>query len=190
MSVLICLFSTLGSWKHWANLISMCSSKTRSHREPGTFRFCSGWTARNRGQNRSFAVVAREGPGWTVMIRGGLGCSRMSSQNFLKLFNKRSKDLGALLDTCAVRMTLATFCRLVSKTYCCRLSQLKSIGLTLTRYLTMHVSILDHFLHLSLELSRSLKVKCDGGIGLLIYFLLVFNSNRWPNSAVLRDITL
>ncbi len=52
----------------------------------------------------------------------------------------------------------------------------------------MHVSILDHFLHLNFDLSRSLKVKCDG-IGLSVYaFLLMFDSNIWPNSAPLRDI--
>ncbi len=42
--------------------------------------------------------------------------------------------------TAAVGMTLAIFCRLVSKTHCCKLNQLKS-GLTLTQYLTMDVSI-------------------------------------------------
>ncbi len=40
-------------------------------------------------------------------------------------------------------------------------------------------------------LSRPSKVKCDGVIDLLIYdFLLVCNSNSWPNSGLLRDITL
>ncbi len=52
------------------------------------------------------------------------------------------------------------FCRLVSKTHCCKLNQLKS-GLTLTQYLTMNVSILDHIRHLNFDLSGSLKVKCD-----------------------------
>ncbi len=52
----------------------------------------------------------------------------------------------------------------------------------------MYVSILDHFLHLNFDLSRSLKVKCDGGIGLPIYdFLLVFNNNRWMASVALRE---
>ena len=42
-----------------------------------------------------------------------------------------------------------------------------------------------------LDLSRSFKVKCEGVIGLLIYgFLLMFNSNIWPNTAHLRDIKL
>ncbi len=37
---------------------------------------------------------------------------------------------------------------------------------------------------LNIDLSRSLKVKRDGVIGLSIYvFLLMFNSNIWPNSA-------
>ncbi len=53
----------------------------------------------------------------------------------------------------------------------------------------MHVSILDHFRHLNIDLSRSLKVKCESGIGLPIYdFLLVFNNNIRPNSAALQDI--
>ena len=39
-------------------------------------------------------------------------------------------------------------------------------------------------------LSRSLKVKCDSAIGLPIYgFLLMFNSDIWPNSDPLRDIS-
>ena len=43
---------------------------------------------------------------------------------------------------------------------------------------------------LDFDLSRSLKVKCDGVIGLPIYgFLLMFNSNIWPNSAPLLDIS-
>ncbi len=44
---------------------------------------------------------------------------------------------------------------------------------------------------LEFDLSRSLKVKCEGGIGLPIYgFLLMFNSNRGLNWAPLRDISL
>ncbi len=44
---------------------------------------------------------------------------------------------------------------------------------------------------LDFDLSRSLKVKCDGVIGLPIYgFLLMVNSNIWPNTAFLRDISL
>ena len=62
------------------------------------------------------------------------------------------------------------------------------------QYFTMHVIILDHIQHLNFDLSRSLKVKCDGGFGLPIPpvydFLLVFNSNIWPNSAAVRDISL
>ena len=42
---------------------------------------------------------------------------------------------------------------------------------------------------LAFVLSRSLKVKCDGAIGLSIYGLsLMFN--LWPNLAPLRDIRL
>ena len=98
----------------------------------------------------------------------------------------------ALCLTAPVGMTLAIFCRLVSKTNCCRLNELKSRGLTLTQYLTMHVSILDDFRHLSFKLSRPSKVKCDGGIGLPIYdLLLMFNSNIGPNyAAPFQDIRL
>ncbi len=55
----------------------------------------------------------------------------------------------------------------------------------------MHVqSILDHFQHLTIDLPRSLNVKWDGSTRLPIYaFQLVFNSNIWPNSAALRDIS-
>ncbi len=54
----------------------------------------------------------------------------------------------------------------------------------------MHVTILDQFRHLHFDPLRSLKVKCDGGIGLIIYdFLLIFSGNIWPNSAPLRDIS-
>ena len=54
----------------------------------------------------------------------------------------------------------------------------------------MHVSILDEFRHLNFDLSRSFKVKCDGGFGLPMYdFLLVFDSVIWPKSAALQDIS-
>ncbi len=44
---------------------------------------------------------------------------------------------------------------------------------------------------LDIDLSRSLKVKCDSVIGLPIFdFLLMFNSNIWPETAPLRDIRL
>ena len=48
------------------------------------------------------------------------------------------------------------------------------------------------FRHLNFDLSRSPKVRCDIVIGLpIIYaFLLMFNSNIWPNSALLQDIRL
>ena len=43
---------------------------------------------------------------------------------------------------------------------------------------------------LDIDLTRSLKVKCDSVIGLPIYgFLLLFNINIWPNSAPLQDIS-
>ncbi len=44
---------------------------------------------------------------------------------------------------------------------------------------------------LEFDLSRLLKVKCDDVIGLSLYaYLLMFNSNIWPNSAPLQDIRL
>ena len=44
---------------------------------------------------------------------------------------------------------------------------------------------------LEFDLSRSLKAKCEGAIVLPIYdFLLMFNSNIWPNTALLRDLRL
>ena len=44
---------------------------------------------------------------------------------------------------------------------------------------------------LEFDLSRSLKVKCNGAIGLPIYgFLLMFNSNIGPKMAPLLDINL
>ena len=43
---------------------------------------------------------------------------------------------------------------------------------------------------LDIDLSRSLKVKCDSVTGLPIYgFILIFNSNTWPNSVPLQDIS-
>ena len=67
------------------------------------------------------------------------------------------------------------FCRHVSKTHCCRLNRLKSwVNChTVPHYARIN---LHHFRHFNLDLSRSLKVTCDGGIRLPIYdFLLVFN---------------
>ncbi len=60
----------------------------------------------------------------------------------------------ALCLTAAVGMTVAIFCRLISKHHCCRQNQLK-YGLTLTQYLTKHVSILDHIRHLNFDPERS-----------------------------------
>ena len=40
---------------------------------------------------------------------------------------------------------------------------------------------------LEFDRSRSLNIRCDGAIGLPTYgFLLMVNSNIWPNSAPLR----
>ncbi len=42
---------------------------------------------------------------------------------------------------------------------------------------------------LDIEFFKVTEVKCDSIIGFAIYaFLLMFNSNIWPNSARLRDI--
>ncbi len=48
---------------------------------------------------------------------------------------------------------------------------------------------LQNLSDLEFYLLRSLKVKCDGVIGLPIYAFL-FNSNLWPISALLQDIRL
>ncbi len=52
----------------------------------------------------------------------------------------------------------------------------------------------DVYLHVNtqdFDLLSSIKVKCDSVIGLHIYaFLLMLNSNIWPNSAPLQDIRL
>ena len=74
-----------------------------------------------------------------------------------KARDPRTKDLCL---TAAVGMALAFLCRLASKTHCCRLNQLNP-ELTLTQYLTMHISILDHIRHLNFNLSGSLKVKYE-----------------------------
>ncbi len=60
-------------------------------------------------------------------------------------------------------------------------------GLTSILYEIKHRNLGD----LDFDLSRSLKVKCEGAIGLPIYgFLLMFHSNIGPNSAVFREIRL
>ena len=57
--------------------------------------------------------------------------------------------------------------------------------------LTYHPSTTQYLNDLDFDLSRSLKVKCDGVIGLLIYgFLLIVNIYLLPNSFPLRDIRL
>ncbi len=44
---------------------------------------------------------------------------------------------------------------------------------------------------LDCNLSRSVKVKCDGAVAVLIHeFLFVSNNNIWPNWTSLRDISL
>ena len=67
------------------------------------------------------------------------------------MYHKRSMNLDTLLDNSLV-WQVELFCRLVSKTHCCRLKQFIFWATTLTQYLTMHVSVLDRFqqLHLSM----------------------------------------
>ncbi len=87
-------------------------------------------------------------------------------KNNLPSINKRSMDLGSLLDTCSCCDKLQFSCLILM------------YGLTLLYYL--------HF-----DLSRSLKVKCDSVFGLPIYaFPLIFNSNIWLNSTPLQNIRL
>ncbi len=92
--------------------------------------------------------------------------------------NKRSKDLGALLDGCSWD-DIGNFLQTCIKN---SLLQTKSIEIwvnshTVTHYMHVHVSILDHIQHLNFDLSGSLKVKCDSVTGLPVYgFLLMFNS--------------
>ncbi len=51
--------------------------------------------------------------------------------------------------------------------------------------------MLQNLSDLDFDLSRSLKVKCNGAVGLPICdFLLAFNSNTWPHSAPLEDMSL
>ncbi len=91
------------------------------------------------------------------------------------LNNKRSKDLGALLDSCSWD-DIGNFLQTCIKN---SLVQTKSIEIwvTLTKYLTIHVSILDHIQHLNFDLSGSLKSNVSA-TGLPIYgFPLMFNSN-------------
>ena len=70
--------------------------------------------------------------------------------------NTRGPWTLALCLTAAVDMTFSA--DLYQKTHCRRLNQVKT-RLTVTQYLTLHVSILDHFRHLNFHLSRSHKVK-------------------------------
>ena len=97
-------------------------------------------------------------------------------------------DLGDLLGSCS---KYDIFCILGSKSHGSRLNQLKSTVNSHTEYLTIHVSILDHFRHLNFDLSKSSRLKYDGSIE-LYDILLFFNSNIhvWPNSAALQDISL
>ncbi len=70
-------------------------------------------------------------------------------------------------------------------------SKIWPYGLTQVLYKIAVDIRLRNLSDLELDLSRSLKVKCDSVIGLPIYaFLLMFNSNIWPNSALLQDIRL
>ncbi len=83
----------------------------------------------------------------------------------------------ALCLTAAVRVTLAIFCRRASKTQCCRLNQLKS---RVNSHTVPHYACIkfDHIRHLNFDLSRSHKVKCDGGLDTpYMISYIVLNSN-------------
>ena len=96
-----------------------------------------------------------------ILIRGTYDCGGVNLIFHFRGENKRSMDLGALLDNCSWYDNGNFLQTCIKNT----LLQTKSIEiLTLTQYLTMRVSILDHFQHLNFDLSSSVKVKCDGGI--------------------------
>ena len=44
--------------------------------------------------------------------------------------------------------------------------------------------------HVEFDLLRSFKIICDGAVGNIYAFLIMFNSNIWPNCIPLRDIRL
>ncbi len=85
-------------------------------------------------------------------------------------------DLGALSDTCN----------------CCDKWQFLQTYFIVTYGLAPLQAIrLRNLSDLEFHLSRSLKVICDDVVGFPIYaFLLMFNSNLWPNSAPSQDIRL
>ncbi len=92
-----------------------------------------------------------------------------------KIRTRGPRTSGALLNSCS-RDGIGNFLQTCLKK---SLLQTKSIEIwvyTLTQYLTMHVSSLDHILHLKFDLSGSLKVKGDSVPGFHTGFLLMFNS--------------
>ncbi len=89
---------------------------------------------------------------------------------------KRSMDLGALLDTC---------------NWCDKWQFSADLFHSDIRHTPLQDTRLRNLSDLEFDLLRSLNVMCDNVIGLPIYaFLLIFNSNIWPNSAPLQDIRL
>ncbi len=125
-------------------------------------------------------------PVYRLCRSAGITCIRQAACSHKNIYDLRQATCShkytrgprtlALCLTAAVRMTLAIFCRLVSKTLLCRLNQLKS-GFTLRQYLTIHVSILDHIRHLNFDLSGSFKSN-ESATGFPIYgFLLTIFSN-------------
>ncbi len=132
---------------------------------------------------RSRNVSFPPGEGWAIVSSvllcrnepEPLCCRCLGLNNWISENITRGPRTLALCLTAAVGMTLAIFCRLVSKTHCCRLNQLKC-GLTLTPSLTRHTSVLDHIRHLNFDLSGSFKVTCECHWTPIYGFLLMFNS--------------
>ncbi len=105
--------------------------------------------------------------GHNVLKRTKSGLLR-AIRNYALNMNKRYMDLGTLLDSCGWH-GICNFLQTGIKTHCWRLNQLKSGSQSTSQYLTIHVSILDHFQQLNFDLLGSFNVKSNGGIGLTGY---------------------
>ncbi len=96
--------------------------------------------------------------------------------------------LASCLTTAAdIKMTINFSADLYKKTHCCRPKQSKFWANSHT--VPHHACVkFGSFQHLNFDLTSNLMVA--NFTPHMIYFLLVFNSNMWPNSAPLRDISL